>query len=224
MPIATLDELILAVRAEIGDSTNLAMGVDSLPGFRQLLNRIQESYYLDHDWPNLVFDSEEQVKATERYYTFNEGLNFERIFRAEVFANNQWYPLQYGINSSCYNSINSDAGQTDTYPRRWDHYGENQFEVWPVPSQASKIRFRAVRALQPMKSGTDKCMLDSTLLILAAASEMAMRHKLEDAKLKLGLLTAHYNRLKGRLSKGRVFSMIPQQPMMDRGTPRAPRL
>lgn len=223
MSSATLDELILAVRAEIGDSTSMSQGLDALPAFRQIINRVQETYYLDYDWPNLIFNPEENIVAGERYYTFNEGINFDRIFGAWVMVNGQWEPMEYGIDPEHYNQRNSDLGETDSYPLRWNHYDDRQFEIWPIPSQPTKIRFRCVRALNPMKAGTDQCLLDKTLIVLTAAAEMATRNKLEDARLKLAQATAHYVRLKGRFNKVRIIPMndcpAPRRPF----TPRAPR-
>ena len=67
------------------------------------------------------------------------------------------------------------------------------------------------------------CLLDPTLLILTAAAEFGARLKLEDAKLKLSMATSHYNRLKGRWQKNRVFSIVPSPVSTQRCTPRAPR-
>ena len=207
MPTATLDELILAVRAEIGDSTNVAMGLDALPAFRQLLKRVQEVYYLDYDWPNLIFNPEEPLTANERYYTFDNGVNFERIFKVWVLDAGQWREMEYGIDPGHYNISNPELGQTEAVPRRWCHYGDNQFEVWPMPSADTKIKFRCIRALPRLSAGTDSCLIDSTLLILAAAAEMLAKQKSADAQLKLSMATNHFNRLKGRFQKNRMFVM-----------------
>lgn len=210
----TLDELIYAVRAECGDSTNQAMGLEALPAYTQLLNRIQDTYYQDFDWPKLIINRDEAVLAGERYYTFNDDVNFDRIFKASVLIGGQWTPLHYGIEPEHYNASNPELGQTETSPRRWVHYEGNQFEIWPMPSAATTIRFRCIRSLPKMTLGTDECLLDSTLLILTAAAEILARKKSEDAKLKLSMATSHYNRLKGRSQKTRMFvtSQLPTSP------------
>lgn len=206
MPIGvTLDELVLAVRAEIGDSTNPAMGIDALPRFYQVIKRIQETYHMDFDWPQLIINPTEDIVAGQRYYTFNADVDFARIYTTHVIDGGVWLPMDYGIDPEHYNSSDSDAGQTESAPRRWVHYGENQFEIWPVPNKATKIKFRCIRALPRFTAGTDKCVIDSTLLVLTAAAEMLAVSKSEDAKLKLSMATSHYNRIKGRFQKDRMF-------------------
>lgn len=223
MTTATLDELVIDVRAEIGDSTNMAMGVDKLPAIQQTIRRIQQTYYEDFDWPHLVFDPEEDVLPNERYYTFNEGINPDRIFKVWSKVNDQWREMEYGINPEHYNQLDPERGRTEAYPRRWSFYGDNQFEIWPLPSIATRIKFRCIRALPPLRAGTDTCLLDPTLLVLTAAAELAARAKLEDAKLKLSVAAGHYTKLKARWQKNRVFSVVPLPASSGRCIPRAPR-
>jgi hypothetical protein len=205
MPILTLDELVTAVRAEIGDSTNMAMGVDALPGIRQMLKRIQETYYEDFDWPHLKIFREEEIYAGQNIYTFNSDVDSRRIFGAWAKNNDSWIPLEFGITPEHYNSSNPENGDSDTLPLRWDYAEENQFEIWPVPNEDTRIRFRVMKQLAPLAAGSNKCELDSNLLILTAAAELLARAKSEDAQLKLSIATSHYNRLKGRYFKSRMF-------------------
>ena len=207
----TLDQLVLALRAEIGDSTNLSMGVQAMPGLQQTLRRVQETYYADFNWPHLRVFREQEMQAGERYYTFPADVDFERIYgvwaRDSDATNPHWRPINYGITPEDYNLFNSDAGVTDYYIRKWNHYEGNQFEVWPTPSAAGAIRFRAMKTLSPLVAGTDKCDLDGTLLVLMAAAEMLARAKTQDAPIKLQMATSHYNRLKGRFQKSETFVM-----------------
>jgi len=207
----TLDQLVTALRAEIGDSTNLSMGAQALPGLQQTLRRVQETYYADFNWPHLRVFREQAMQAGERYYTFHNDVDFERIYgvwaRDSDATNPHWRPIDYGITPEDYNLFNSDAGVTDYYIRKWNHYEGNQFEVWPVPVAAGAIRFRAMKTLAPLVAGTDKCDLDGTLLVLMAAAEMLARGKTQDAPIKLQMATSHYNRLKGRFQKSETFVM-----------------
>jgi hypothetical protein len=205
MPILTLDELVTAVRAEIGDSTDMAMGVDALPGIRQMLKRIQETYFEDFDWPHLKIFREEEILAGQNIYTFNSDIDSRRIYGAWVRDNDTWTDLKYGITPDLYNSSDPEEGETETVPLRWDFTENNQFEIWPVPSDATRIRFRVMKQLAPLVASTDACELDSNLLILTAAAELLARAKSADAQLKLSIATSHYNRLKGRFIKTRMF-------------------
>lgn len=225
MPILTLDELVTAVRAEIGDSTDLAMGVDALPGIRQMLKRIQETYYEDFDWPHLKMFREEEILSGQNTYTFNADVDSRRIFGAWVRDNDTWRPLDFGITPDLYNSSDPEEGETETTPIRWDFAENNQFEIWPVPSDPARIRFRAMKQLAPLVAGSDKCELDSNLLILTAAAELLARAKSSDAQLKLSIATSHYNRLKGRHSQNRMFvnGQSDFQPRSKNWTVRVPR-
>lgn len=207
----TLDQLVTALRAEIGDSTNLAMGAHALPGLHQLLRRVQETYYADFNWPHLLVFREEAMLANQRYYTFNADVDFERIFAAWTREGDSsrpvWRAIDYGITPADYNVTDSDAGVTQDYIRKWSHYEGNQFEVWPIPASNGAIRFRAMKTLAPLVSGTDTCDIDGTLLVLTAAAELLARAKSQDAPLKLQMATSHYNRLKGRYQKESTFIM-----------------
>lgn len=220
--MTTLDEVITAIRAETGASTNMGQGRDALPGLYQLVARIQRTYHKDFDWPNLVHFPEETINANQRYYTFNDDVDFSRIYNTWVLVNDRWEPMHYGIKPEHYNISNPEAGQTETSPTRWMHYGENQFEIWPVPSEATRIKFECVRGLGRLKAGTDTIVLDEDLLVLSAAAEILARAKSPDASIKLSLATAHYNRLKGNLTKKRMFVMG-GEPKQPRRGPRAPR-
>lgn len=203
----TLAELVTAVRAEIGDSTNMSMGIDSLPAIRQTIKRVQETYYMDYDWPHLIIDRDEEISAGERFYTFNSDVNFDRIFGSWVRDNDMWIKMDYGVDPEHYNSSDPDLLQSETVPTRWTYYENNQFEVWPTPSQNGRIRFRCVKALPPLINDDDVCVLDANLIILTTAAEMLARSRSEDAQLKFSLANNHYQRIKGRLQKTRMFEM-----------------
>jgi len=207
----TLDQLVIALRAEIGDSTNASMGAQSLPGLQQTLRRVQETYYADFNWPHLRVFREEAMLAGERYYTFNNDLDFERIFgawsRDADAATPNWRIIGYGITPADYNTTNSDTGAAESRIYKWCHYEGNQFEVWPTPTHDGAIRFRAMKTLAPLVAGTDTCDIDGTLLVLTAAAELLARSKAQDAPLKLQMATSHYNRLKGRFQKEAMFVM-----------------
>ena len=207
----TLDQLVTALRAEIGDSTNISMGAAALPGLHQTLRRVQETYYADFNWPHLRVFREEEILAGQRYYTFNADVDFERIFgawaRESDVTNPEWREIGYGITPADYNVTNSDAGIREDYIRKWSHYEGNQFEVWPIPATPGAIRFRAMKTLAPLIAGTDTCDIDGTLLVLTAAAELLARSKAQDAPLKLAMATSHYNRLKGRYQKEATFIM-----------------
>lgn len=228
MPVGqTLDELVIALRAEIGDSTNLAMGAQALPGLQQTLRRVQQMYYEDFQWPHLVVTREEEILPNERYYTFNSDVDFSRIYnvwaRDSSASSPNWKVLDYGISPADYNTCNSDVGETQDPICKWHHYEGNQFEVWPIPLSAGAIRFRAIKTLAPLIAGDDRCEIDSTLIVLSAAAELLARAKAQDAPIKLSMATSHYNRLKSNYSKSSTFIMGGGIPTKWKTQIRAPR-
>jgi hypothetical protein len=82
-----------------------------------------------------------------------------------------------------------------------------------------------MKQLAPLVASSDKCELDSNLLILTAAAELLARAKSSDAQLKLSIATSHYNRLKGRHSQNRMFvnGQSDFQPRSKNWTVRVPR-
>lgn len=186
------------LRAEIGASPNVAMGVNTIEQFDQLLRRTQERLWHDFDWSFGVIDRDEPLLAGQRYYAFDQDIDFDRICCAQVKYSELWHPISYGIGTDEMNNYDSDTGEASEPALRWRHYEGNQFEVWPIPTTNNQtLRFRAVRKLPPLIATTDTALLDDTLIVLFAAAEHLARTKAQDAAAKLSQAQSHFNRLKG---------------------------
>jgi len=186
------------LRAEIGASPNVAMGVNTVEQFDQLLRRTQERLWHDFDWSFGVIDRDEPLLAGQRYYAFDQDIDFDRICCAQVKYSELWHPISYGIGTDEMNNYDSDTGEASEPALRWRHYEGNQFEVWPIPTTNNQtLRFRAVRKLPPLIATTDTALLDDTLIVLFAAAEHLARTKAQDASAKLSQAQSHFNRLKG---------------------------
>lgn len=203
----TLSELTNQLRAEIGASTNVAQGLNSVPYWQQVLRRNQERLYNETMWSFLMIDREEVLNAGERYYTFNADVNFDFIQQAWIKYSTQWEPISYGIDPSLYNCQDSDLDVRNEPVRRWAHYEGNQFEVWPIPSAdlTQSLRFRCLKKLSPLIAPTDKADLDDTLIVLFSAAEVLERLKSPDAKSKATLADRHYLSLRRNMDKAPVF-------------------
>jgi hypothetical protein len=200
-----LSALVDQLRAEIGASTNVAMGVNTLPNLKQILRRTQERLWADFDWPFAFIERDEPLLANERYYAFDNDVDFDRINEAWVKYSDTWRPLCYGITQEHYNRSHPETDREDPCTN-WRHYEGNQFEVWPVPaSNETTLRFKAVKKLDPLIDDSDRAELDDTLIVLFAASELLSRAKADDAPSKLQAAQAHYGKLKGNSSKTRMF-------------------
>ena len=115
-------------------------------------------------------------------------MNMERPYRVEVFWNNLWSPVEYGIGSAEFNYLNSDQpGQIQDPIQRWRWSEEGQFEIWPINSTSTVIRFTGQRALDGLVNSTDTADLDDQLIVLAVAAELLARNKQQDAQNKQAL-------------------------------------
>jgi hypothetical protein len=194
------------LRAEIGASSNVAMGVNTQDQYDHVLRRTQARLWADHDWSFGFIERDEPLLKNERYYAFDNDIDYDRISMASVKWGDIWRPMQAGITPELFNTFDSDAGETSTPAMRWQHYEGNQFEVWPVPSEHGQtLRFRAIKKLPPLLSPSDTAVLDDNLIVLFAAAELLGRSKAADAPAKLSQATSHYNKLKGNSNKGDRF-------------------
>jgi hypothetical protein len=203
----TLDILVKMLRAELGISTNQSMGVNAVEPLQYLLRRVQRQLYDEHDWPQFIIDSDETILTGERYYTFNSDVNFDRIFGAWVNWSDDWYPLEYGITPEQYNCFDSDNDEGSDPVQRWRHYEGNQFEIWPIPTVDTTIRFQCIKVLSDLNAGTDTCDLDADLIVLFAAAEKAAQEGKKDAQFKLAAAQKRLQTLKGNNSKNRVIHL-----------------
>jgi hypothetical protein len=203
-----LSALVDQLRAEIGASTNVAMGVNMLPILKQVLKRTQERLWADFDWPFAWIERDEQLLDGQRYYTFDNDIDFDRIRVASLYYGNVWRGIEYGITPANYNLSNPDLGMKQDPIQRWRHWEGNQFEVWPVPSSSTtKIRFKAIKKLNPLISDSDTAELDDNLIVLFAAAEMLARAKSQDASYKLQAAQDYFNKLKGNMMKSPMIVM-----------------
>lgn len=202
----TLLELREMLRAEIGASSNVAMGVNTTNQYDHVLRRTQDRLWADHNWDFGYIQRDETLIQGERYYAFDADIDFDRIVSAHVKWDNKWQPVNYGISTAEYNAHDSDLGEVNDPVTRWRHHEDNQFEVWPVPaSNGSVLRFEAIKKLTPLISPSDVAVLDDNLIVLFAAAELLARSKAADAPAKLAQAQALFNKLKGNALKGDRF-------------------
>lgn len=204
----TLSALVEELRAEIGASTSVAQGIGSVPALQQTLRRNQEKLYQEWNWPHMVIERDEPLSVGQRYYTFNEDVNYDRIINVFVKYGDIWRDVKNGFDSRIYNYQNSELGSKNDPVQLWSHYEDNQFEVWPVPASSNQVmRFCCIRNLRPLITNDDKCDMDATCIVLFSAAEMLQRLKAEDAQFKLQLAQQHLKSIKGNADKLPTFIM-----------------
>jgi hypothetical protein len=174
----SLGELIRDVKLEAGMSGEPAFGVNVRDTIVRKLRSVQQELYDEFDWPFMRGDFDKDMAAGQRYYDLPTGLVLESVDCVQVRWDAQWFPVKRGISESDYNAYDSELDVRNDPVLKWDVYGTAQFEVWPVPaSSTTKIRFTGRRALRPLLADADTCDLDSDMLILAVAAEIAPKEK-----------------------------------------------
>lgn len=177
MRLQRLGDLLKMLKAEIGDSVSVGTARDA--ELRQLLSNKQEFLASEFDWPFLGEDFD--ITITSRYSDLpttrvNEDdpvLNIERpIAEVTVRWNTYWYPVEYGIGAEEYNAMDPDTGQTWSPIQRWQLYGQEQFEVWPLPESGQIIRFSGQRKPNVLAGDEDKADLDGLLIVLFCAADL----------------------------------------------------
>lgn len=195
-----LGSLLDQLKAEAGHSQNVAHGVSHNDALRHVLRRTQEELYTQHDWPFLRARKTVDLLPGDRYYAYPAQMTFDTINQISAAWTDAWVPLEYGIEPEHLNAWNSDLGERSSPVRRWQHRAENSegttFEVWPIPDSASKLMVTGKLALATFVDDTDRCTLDSTLIVLYAAAETLAGQKSEKAGIILQKAQAHFRMLK----------------------------
>lgn len=217
----TLTALLDKFRKEIGASTMPGQGVSAMPKWINLLQRTQEWFYDDYDWPHLEIDDDYSIILGERYYNFIQGgINPFRVKLAGVYWNTRWTDVKYGIGMTEYNVYNPQLGQQADPLLKWRRYsdktiGQQMFEVWPPPASPSTLRFRGIQSLPPLVDGTDVCVIDDTLIILTAAAEYLASAGDKGAQVKQQAAQSRYTRLKGNIDNDGVSQLGGSAPPMQ---------
>ena len=224
----TLQVLLDDLRAEAGHSIASNFGQATETMLLKMLNRTQRRLWEDFAWPFLRIKSDIVMAAGQRYYDIPSDLTLERVEQAHFGWGNHWDKVNFGISAGHYNQYDSDADVRSWPIMQYDAYGSvaGQIEVWPVPSNNGSastkegvLRLQGIKNLNPLGAKTDTADLDDQLIVLFAASELLARQKSPDAQLKMQQAQAHYNRIKGRLSKTPpiVFGAIEPEGYQPRG-------
>lgn len=196
------------LRAELGRSTSVAVGVDDAEILKDVIRRTQETLYEDFDWPFLreMFPAI-TLNAGQRYYDIPAAFNYDRIEDAAIRISGRPVPFYRGIDFENYTTFDSDAGVRAAPAQRWDIRWtgtKEQIEIWPIPVDSSNaMQFKGIRKLRDLTADDDVTDLDDNLIVLFSAAELLARQKSEDANIKLKAGQQLYSRLKGRSAAAR---------------------
>lgn len=218
----TLADLRVMLRAEIGQTLDTAAATQADNNLNMLLSTKQKWLASSFQWPFLEHRWDLVVPALTRYIALpttantpgnsTSQINFEHEVKAEVFFNNLYQDLQYGIGAAEYNIRNPDLQKYNDPIRNWRWATSNtdtsamQIEVWPVPVTQSTIRFTAQRVTNTLfdtasnKATNDarKADLDDLLLVLMVAADILASEGAPAANLKAALARERLSQLRSK--------------------------
>lgn len=185
----TLATIVQMVKAELMVDTDaeVSPGGDSL--VKQQAATQQKWLALRHTWPFLRIEKTVDMVAGTRYYALpnNGGTPYFELgkpLEVDCYFGTLWNPVEVGIDPRLYNSLNPALGQKCDPVARWqliEDSGTLKFEVWPLPSTATQIRFAGSRVLNAFTSDAHTADLDDLLIAQFTAAKLATRMKGMDA-------------------------------------------
>jgi hypothetical protein len=194
MPLGvTMIDLRRLLRAETGQSVNPAQGVQAQAAQDAQLDRQQRELWDAYDWPHLRFWFDKSVGAGQSQFSYPAEMGFDQINRVywSASGDSNWKVLGYGIRAF----DSHPSAPTSGTPKRWSNAVEVSLSgitdpmgalmLHPIPDHDGLLRFEGQAPLNPLVSDTDKCVIDSTAIILFAAAEILATQKAEVAQLKL---------------------------------------
>lgn len=209
MPLGVpLSELRYDLRAETYQSLLPAHGVSALDMQNLILERSQRELWNQYVWPHLKYHKDVPVTANTRFLNFFADAPFENIVRVWYKETTQWIPMGFDYTNWIYNA-NGGEGTVGYPPQLWRNVVTvnsstglteyaGQMELWPVPNKNVTLRFDCQAPLNPLKVDADTCMIDSTAIVLTAATELLGAQKAEVAQLKGQKAQAYIRRLLAR--------------------------
>lgn len=215
----TLGEVIEAVRAECGLSTNTSRGIDHKDQIRQLIRRHQEALAEDFDWQHLEVRRDAEgarklLQAGSRYYNFPDGLNPLKIEGAWVRWGGIWRELHYGIDYGQHTTYDPDNNERSDPPTHWAYAGAEQFEVWPLPTTNgveggnNEVGFSGQKKLETLTGDSSRLDLDDILVTLLVSTEiLAGQKRTEAASVKGDAAMARLQRMRANLSSKSRYVM-----------------
>lgn len=203
------------LRAEARISLNAAHNNQQRDSQVQMLQRKQEWFWRDFDWPHLRVERTLDTQNGQRFYDMPDDLDIDRIQKIEIRADSVYQPMGWGIGAEQYAAFDSELDQRSWPPRRCQISENEQLEVWPIPDAnmdpvtlEGRIKVTGIRTLRPFIKDDDRADLDSDLVVLHCAAEMLAAQSAPDAQLKMDQANALYAKLKGGLMPRKVFRMF----------------
>lgn len=199
----TLATLIEEVQYELVQVASPAAGQQFREHIKARIRREYRRLYDEHDWPHLIEWHDISTQAGERYYDYPEGVSLQTTIAIWRRWGGEWSELCRGIEPDLYNAHDSDDDARTDPIMRWRPYGEEQIEFWPIPATNDlTLRFVAKQPFAQLVDESDICRLDTDLVVLMSAAQLARRYDNAEAALILARGEQRFDTLKNRSSRG----------------------
>jgi hypothetical protein len=208
-----LSDLLDMLKGELSadSDSNVAPGGDDV--LKAQLASQQKWLSKRYSFSDLNIRPEMNLVAGTRYYDFPAGLDTSRKIVFECYWSTLWYSVEPGIRLMNYNTLNPELNQRLDPVIRWQKYrsidsSDVQFEVWPLPASATRLRLTGQMVLPPLVADDDVCALDDLLIVQWTAAKLLARMKSADAAAMLDEAKETLKQLLGNdNSPSQVFNM-----------------
>lgn len=207
----SLRQLISDLRDELRRANSPSASPDDVPSLRRTINHVYRLLYYDNEWPFLdrLFERI-TLNPGQQYYDFPEGLDPDRVITAHVWWSGLASEIERGIAIEDYNAWDPQQNQRSSPAMKWDvrFTGEReQIEVWPLPDTSSQtLQFFGTQAAPRLVNDEDVCVLESELVVLYAAAELAPADSPDkSAKLELAREMLRLTKVRANSAGGKEF-------------------
>lgn len=104
----TLGTMVTDLRAEVGHTTEAALGKNKVVQLKRILKRTQEWLFEDYDWRFLNEQHDIILKAGQRFYDFPAGVALEDVKKYAVRWGTDYIPVGVGIGAAEYAAQESE--------------------------------------------------------------------------------------------------------------------
>lgn len=218
-----LSALVIMLRAELGRSESVAVGISDRPRLVRAINRAYASLAAEHDWPHLrkTF-TRITLSAGSRYYDFPSDLDYDRVEDVKLWWNSEPQPISRGISIQDYSAYDSTAATPERsdpalkWDIRWTGSRE-QIEIWPVPASTQYLQFTGFIKTPRLVNDSDLCKLDDDLVVLFAAARL-VKDK-DESRLVLAEANDKLNQLKSNSQSSSDTVRYGLGPSEEKGPP-----
>lgn len=204
--------LLDMLRDEIGQSTNVGLGIDNLSAMKRHVNRGYAMCWDAHDWPHLrIVEPRITLNAGQRLYDFPTSMGYERVESITAYIGQQPYPLDKGVDYRQYaifdseNDIRSDPAQK--WDIRWSGTAP-QIEIWPIPSSGEQLlEIIGIKKFVRLVNDEDLCLLDDEMVVLAASIRPLKRQDSKDGDAAAAEFASRIAQMKARTGPGSRVTM-----------------